>query len=549
MDPAATLRRLLAGLCLVSLPLAGCATLARPTSLPETAPHVASAAPKSEQAIKPAAHEQPALTQAPREVPITLDAVLRIAEESNAKIGKAREKLLESQLEAEQAHSCWMPNVYAGVAYYRHEGGIQDFDGRLLHSSFGRLMPGVQLKTDWNLRETTFKQIDAERKLWQQKAELSQVNNEVFLEAATTYVDLLTARRGEALVRELERYDRKVLAQAERLAKADAAADPLVAGMRSSIAAREYQAAQLHQQGDAASAKLVYLLGLPPLTRLVPVDPVLVPVQLIDTVAPTEAMVQQALTTGPGVRELVGLLNTIQSGLDMSYSKQNLLPTVEVCVWEGLISAGPGLSTSIDNRLDVCLQVKWDLTALMRAEDQRKLVRSKLEQTRWTLKDVKDRLGAGVQEAKQAILSSRVMLGVSTTQIQEASQAYKKADERVEEGQKGASPADVVSAIRALELAHFNYVQATRDHNKAQVRLLLLVGHPPAQEKPIAPPVSLPEPKPLEGKRELPNKDKDKGKKDEEKLPAPKDEASERQEAPRPTEIHTIPLTRTSGER
>ena len=75
--------------------------------------------------------------------------------------------------------------------------------------------------------------------------------------------------------------------------------------------------------------------------------------------------------------------------------------------------AGPGASLSTDNRFDACVQLKWDLTALLRAEDQRKLVRSKLEQTRWTLKDVKDRLAAGVTESKNTILTSREMLGVS----------------------------------------------------------------------------------------------------------------------------------------
>src|SRR5262249_20602059 len=187
------LRRLLAGLCMACVPLAGCAGFARPPASPETVAPTQPAAPDPAQPVRPASHETPATTAViPKEVPITLDAVLHFAEQSNAKIGAAREKLHESQLRAEQAQSAWMPDVYAGAGYYRHEGGIQDFNGRLVHSSFGSIMPGLQLKTEWDVRDVAFKQLDAERKTWQQKAELSQINSEVLLEAATTYVDLLT---------------------------------------------------------------------------------------------------------------------------------------------------------------------------------------------------------------------------------------------------------------------------------------------------------------------------------------------------------------------
>lgn len=515
MDRAALLRRLLAGLCLAGPLLAGCATMERTAghaAVPAAGLPVAESRP-----IQHASHEVHA-PPAPKEVAVSLDALLRIAEQSNARIGLAREKLNESQLQAEASCRCWMPNVYAGMAYYRHEGGIQNEDGRITHSSTGAFFPGVQIKSEWDVREATFREIDAERKMWQRKAELSQVNSEVLLDAAQTYVDLLTARRGEALTRELERYERRLLDQAQRLAKVEASADALVSALKSSIGQREYQATQLRQQGNAASAKLVYLLGLPPLTVLVPVDPVLAPFELLDTTPPTEALVDRALTTGPGIQELTGLLNTIQYGIDRSYDRRNLLPTVEVCLVEGLLAGGPGGSTKADNRFDAAVQLKWNVTEMLRAEEKRRIARSNLEQARWTLQDVKNKLASGVQEAKDAILHARQQLGHATEQIQHASRAYELSDRRVEEGVKGATPTEVVSTIRALEQAHFNYVLATRDHNKAQVRLMLLVGGGPAHENRVAPPANLPPPAPAGGKR-----DTDRGGNEKpEKLPPPK---------------------------
>ncbi len=153
----------------------------------------------------------PAVEAAPAPTPVNLDSVFRVAEERNAQIALEREKVNQTQLEAELAAKGWIPKVTAGVGYYRHEGGIQNEDGTLTRSSFGALYPGVDLHTDFDIKAATYQRIDAERKRWQQQGELSKVNNEQLLEAANTYIDLLTAQRGEAVSKELEKYQRDAL--------------------------------------------------------------------------------------------------------------------------------------------------------------------------------------------------------------------------------------------------------------------------------------------------------------------------------------------------
>src|SRR5262249_53426220 len=84
----------------------------------------------------------------------------------------------------------------------------------------------------------------------------------------------------------LEKLDRRTLEKAEKLAKDDTGAEMLAESLRASLRNRDATRAKLRQQAAAASAKLVYLLGLPPEACLVPVDHGLVPVELLDSAPP-----------------------------------------------------------------------------------------------------------------------------------------------------------------------------------------------------------------------------------------------------------------------
>jgi outer membrane protein TolC len=472
----------------------GCAsTEAVTSSAPPavTAPPAAVTAPVRSP-IQTVSHEAPAVEPAPEQakphpMPITLDTVLRLAEEHNPKIGLAREKLHESVLVQEQNCRNWMPNTYAGVAYYRHEGGIQNENGSLTNSSTQALYPGLQINSELDLREATFRQINAERQTWQQKAELSQVDSEVLLEAATTYIDLLTARRGEALSQEMMAYERKVLARAEKLDQ-EGGPHGVVQSVKAAVNNHEQMIARLHQAGDAASAKLVYLLGLPPCTELVPMDLVPAPIELVDVNAPVCDLVAQAMANGPSVKELEGLLAIIQTGIDKSYGLHNLLPSVQLNVLEGDFGAGPGSHMSFDNRLDLGVQVRWNLTQLAHAHLLRQQAYSKQQQAMLSYEDVRGKLAAGVAESRGAVLAGRQQVGYATDQIKNADVSYRESDKRLQENLPGGSVNDALMAIRGLEQAHFSYLNNVSNHNKAQVRLLLLLGLGPTKDAPACHP-------------------------------------------------------------
>jgi outer membrane protein TolC len=335
-------------------------------------------------------------------VPVNLDSVMKITEENNAKIAVARERVNERQVVLDAALESCVPDL---------------------------------------LRKDDFKRAAAEARYWQARAELASTTTAELQDAANAYIDLLTARRGVDLAREMEGYEEKLLRRAENLVKSnETGANILVESSRSALAARRQAIAKLRQQADAAAEKLAFLLNLHD-GRPVPPNRDWVPIDLVDATLPLEALVEQARANGPTIPELEQVAAAISAGIDEARLAQR------AC------------------KLGCAL-----ICARLHAAE------SKLQQTNLTLDDTRGRLTLGVREAYDAILSGREQAGYLTEGVRHARETYRLANLRLEQGVMGATQAEVAQAVRGVESAEFNRLSALSALDKAQVRLLLLIG-------------------------------------------------------------------------
>jgi hypothetical protein len=354
-------------------------------------------------------HVQPVAAAVLAEAPVTLSSILHMAEAQNTQIALARLRVDEAVAAECNANSCQLSQLLT-----RHCASTGD---ESVNIGSGRYA--------------------AAARTWQRRAELARTTNEVLLDAGNTYIDLLTARHGEAIGHELEKYQESLLHRAEDLAKTDRSATVLVESLRAEMAGRSAAESRLHQQAESAAAKLAYLLNLPPETRVVPPDTQLDPIDLVDATPPASALIQRAQANGPGVHELSGLMATIQEGID----------SVHPC-----------------------------LARLPRFARQIQMAQGKLEETRLALEDVRGKLAAGVLDARGTIQSGRVQITESTQHIRHAAETYRLSDLRLKQNAPGASTNDVSQSIRSLEFAHLAHLTAVASYNKAQLRLLLLLG-------------------------------------------------------------------------
>lgn len=409
-------------------------------------------------------------------LPLSLDTVLRVSQDQNGQVQVAREKLNEAYAVADLAHKNWIPDLNAGVSYYRHEGGIQDENGRFIHSSFGSVFGGVTVHGRFDIREYAYAKVDAERKVWQRRGDVSQLTSDTLLDAATTYIDLMAARAAEALSRELEGRLDTLVKQAENRASVDPGVKVEAERVRSELVGQRYLTRKTRESAASASAKLVYLLGLDPCTELVLVDGRLVPLTLVDPNLPVCDLVEKALRDGPGIREMEGLLGLIEEAKAKSQGHTKYLPTFEMTMAEGAFGAGPGSSTTWDNRFDVAFHARWNLRTLLTAKEQSRIQYHREQQAYLSYHDLRAKLTMGVTDARETSLSNVELFSMSEDQIKHAQEAYRRSHDRLTDNIKGNSPSEVLLAIRALGGAQFNYLYALRDQNKAQIRLLVLMG-------------------------------------------------------------------------
>jgi outer membrane protein TolC len=413
----------------------------------------------------------------PPVVPITLDTVFRVAEQQNPKVRLAREKVNGACAEEDVAHYAWLPHLYVGPSYWRHEGGIQNPDGTFVHSSNGAAWGGTEVVGQLDVHEMAYQRVQASREVWQNKTELSQVTSEQLMDATQSYIDLLAARSGELVaLGVLEKLENLLT----RLKGKSELATP---GQREFIEAEieevRQAVAKMKQAAHNASSRLVYLLGLDPCTELAPADPALLPLNLIDPHAPTCDLVTRAMTDGPGVHELEGMLAMLHHSMDQAQGPSKFMPVLEMRMGEGIFGAGVGSRSDWDNRWDLALQARWDLSNLVTGKQRLRAAESKLHQVHINYDELRGRLAEGVQEAQETALSSQAQIPLARQQIEHA----RKADELTRKLLEQIAPpnamlafTDALRALQSLRAAEFNVLGAISAFDKAQLRLILLLG-------------------------------------------------------------------------
>jgi outer membrane protein TolC len=116
---------------------------------------------------------------------------------------------------------------------------------------------------------------------------------------------------------------------------------------------------------------------------------------------------------------------------------------------------------------------------LITSKQQQRAAVSRLSQAHLALDELRAKLSAGVQEAREAIRSNGEQIRSGQQSVEHAEKSYKFLNELLKSvPQKDRTLADVLRALLALKQAQQDYLMAINNYDKAQIRLLLLLGPP-----------------------------------------------------------------------
>src|SRR5262249_14688432 len=187
----------------------------------------------------------------------------------------------------------------------------------------------------------------AKRLVDAQAAASQAVNDNVQLEVALTYLDLLQVYAGQAV-------NADTLARAEEMLRSAEAADRAGLGKtpadvnraRTEVNLRRTERTDLKGQAAVVSARLARLLLLQPTVDLHPADPVVLPIILIPPGTPLDKLVATGMQNRPEVVESQALIGAAEARWRQA-KLAPLVPRLEATYYSGTF--GGGINTDMSN--------------------------------------------------------------------------------------------------------------------------------------------------------------------------------------------------------
>jgi outer membrane protein TolC len=429
--------------------------------------------------------------------PLDLATALELTSGQNPQVAYARERIRESFAKREAARALWLPSLRVGANYHKHEGRIQDVAGTIIETSrnstyngFGAqavgagspTIPGVLM--NFHLRDSLFQPRIAGQVIGATRQASLAVDNNLLLETALAYSDLLEATQLHAIAATTYENAEKLAQLTQQFADAGAGLPSDADRSATELALRRIELQQASEQFRLRRIRLARLLSQDPNLDIIPTEPFLAPVELIDDSEEAPALVAQGLANRPETLEhryLVG--EAVERLRRERYAP--LVPSVLLGLSYG--GNGGGLGSQFENygdRMDFDAVAYWELRNLGVGERAaRGEAQSRVRQARYRQVEVLDRVASEIVEAHTQVQAKRDQRAVAETAIASAEASYRRNLERIENGQ--GLPIEALQSINALDQAQRLYATTVAEYNRAQFRLYRALGFPVQDASPL----------------------------------------------------------------
>src|SRR5262249_20978178 len=164
----------------------------------------------------PRGAKTPALPAGQKALPINLPTALQLANAQAIDIQVASQRIEVAAAQLQRAQSLWLPTIFIGPDYYRHDGQIQETPGRVFGASRSSFMIGAGPSAVFAVSDAIFEPLSARQVLAAREAAYQTANNDTMLAVSEAYFGVQqargelagaqdTVRRAEELVRQVEK--------------------------------------------------------------------------------------------------------------------------------------------------------------------------------------------------------------------------------------------------------------------------------------------------------------------------------------------------------
>ena len=428
-----------------------------------------------------------------RALPINLATALRLADARPLIIEAARAAVETEYGLYEQAHVLWLPTIYLGTDYQRHDGGQQNVvNGQTVLGARNQFLAGAGAQMVFALTDAIYAPLAERQLLRARNLEIQTAKNDALLSVALSYFDVEQARGTLAGTQDAVAKAREL---ARRIASLGIGLAPAIEVERANtlLADLEQQAATFRQDWQTSSATLTQLLRLDPAVVVVPLEPPHLQVTLIPPQETIDALIPIGLTNRP---ELATQQAVVQATL-ARLRQERLRPLLPSLVLQsnatpGLPLAGGvyGTGTSSLNhwsgRSDWDAEVVWQFKNL--GFGNRGLITQRRGEQRQAVVElfrIQDQVAAEVAQAHAQVVAAAVRIGRAEAEVKSGLASYQGNLRGLSETVRAGNllvlvnrPQEVVAALQQLQQAYINYYASANDYNRAQFRLFHALGYP-----------------------------------------------------------------------
>ncbi len=431
----------------------------------------------------------------PAGTPLDFWSALELGGANSLLIELARGQVELAEQHSVQAQALWYPSLRMGLGYSRHDGQLQSTPGDVIQSGRNSFflgggaglgsvpLPGgaggpPRMFVNLSLADARFEPVIAEQLLEASRSAQSSVMNDVLLEIAIAYIDVLEARSRLVHVRQSHQDATAMLELARLFAREGKGAEAEVNRAQVEQAQMQILLEDSQRQIIVRTAQLCQKLHLPPDTQLVPEEEQLRPMQVIEDQQGSQVLIAHGLARRPELATQTSLIEAAEGELTKEQWRP-WLPNLQVGASGGTFGGGAsGNFANQSGRGDLEVLAVWEWRNLgvvdyaIQAQQQ-----TRIQQQQTQRKLLSDQVATEITVALADVKSYRRQMATALESLQAADDSYRRNQQRVREAE--GMPLELLQAIRARIQAHNNYTGAIAGFNRAQFRLLRAVGQPP----------------------------------------------------------------------